>query len=69
MTTLYWGIPQRFLKTQDFSYRTALGRPGPVIVWVRLGNCRNATLLAAFERTLPSVERAIQQGEKLIEIV
>ena len=55
-------------KDEDFS-QTAL-RPDPIIqvVWVRLGNCRKAALLAAFESSLPAVLRAIEAGERLIEV-
>jgi predicted nuclease of predicted toxin-antitoxin system len=56
-------------KDEDFYYKSTLGQSGPVIVWVRLGNCRNAVLLAAFQRALPSIERAIHLGERIIEVV
>jgi len=55
-------------KDEDFS-RQAI-RPGATVqvVWVRLGNCRKATLLAAFESLLPSIVSALEAGERLVEI-
>jgi predicted nuclease of predicted toxin-antitoxin system len=55
-------------KDEDFA-RHAI-QPGAAIqvVWVRLGNCRKAVLLAAFELLLPSIVSALQAGDRLIEI-
>ena len=55
-------------KDEDFSRRAI--RPGAVIqvVWVRIGNCRKAVLLTAFESLLPSVVAALEAGDRLIEI-
>lgn len=55
-------------KDEDFS-RQAI-RPGSMIqvVWVRVGNCRKAVLLATFESLLPSIVAALEAGERLIEI-
>lgn len=40
-----------------------------MIVWVRLGNSRNAVLIGWLERGLPFVIEAIERGETLIELV
>ena len=56
-------------KDEDFFLRGTLAPSSPTIVWVRLGNCRNAALLAAFERALPSIESAVAAGERIIELV
>ena len=38
------------------------------VIWVRLGNCRKPTLLAAFETALPNIIRALQQGHRVVEL-
>ncbi|MCG3148182.1 MAG: hypothetical protein PCFJNLEI_01625 [Verrucomicrobiae bacterium] len=55
-------------KDEDFLQRAS--QPGsPVqIVWVRLGNCRNAILLAAFESVLPQLLTALQAGNHVVEL-
>lgn len=55
-------------KDEDFS-RYASHRHGNVsVVWVRLGNCRTAALLSAFDSVLSQVIAAVESGNKLIEI-
>ena len=56
-------------KDEDFATRRVLSQDGPVIVWVRLGNSRNAVLIGWLERGLPFVIEAIERGETLIELV
>lgn len=54
-------------KDSDFADRA--GRvPGLQVVWVRLGNTTNASLLAALAPHLPTIEAALIDGESLIEI-
>ena len=55
-------------KDEDFAVRTTLVAEGPKIVWVRLGNVRNPKLLSSFERGLPSIERSLAAGERLVEV-
>jgi len=38
------------------------------LLWVRIGNCRKQTLLRAFERELPRVVRAFDEGFRVVEI-
>jgi len=38
------------------------------VLWVRLGNCRNAVLLAAFARAFERVEAAFDAGESVVEL-
>jgi predicted nuclease of predicted toxin-antitoxin system len=38
------------------------------VVWARLGNCRTTALLAAFEAALPQLTRALQQGDRVVEL-
>jgi len=47
-------------KDEDFVYLSGNDSSGPPFVWVRLGNCRNAVLFAAFD--------AISDGAKVVEI-
>ena len=55
-------------KDEDFAQLT-LVRPEPVtVVWLRLGNCRTADLLATMERAWPDIERQIDAGARLIEV-
>jgi predicted nuclease of predicted toxin-antitoxin system len=55
-------------KDEDFA-RFTLVRPEPVaVVWLRLGNCRTATLLATMERVWPEIVRQLDAGDRLIEV-
>jgi predicted nuclease of predicted toxin-antitoxin system len=55
-------------KDEDFSRRAI--QPGAAIqvVWVRVGNCRKAVLLATFESLLQSIVAALESGDRLVEI-
>lgn len=55
-------------KDEDFLYLAS--RPGAItrFLWVRLGNCRTAILLAAFERFWPMIEAALNAGDRIIEL-
>ncbi|WAJ29793.1 DUF5615 family PIN-like protein [Antarcticirhabdus aurantiaca] len=58
------------LVTKDIDFRhladgAAFGAP---VVWVRLGNTRNAALREAFARVLPEIVAGIDAGEMLIEL-
>jgi predicted nuclease of predicted toxin-antitoxin system len=55
-------------KDEDFFHRAA--RPGASVqlVWIRLGNCRKAALLATIEGTWPRVCACLQAGERIVEI-
>jgi predicted nuclease of predicted toxin-antitoxin system len=39
----------------------------PALVWVRLGNCRKATLIAAFRKVLPDLLE-ILKTQKIVEV-
>jgi predicted nuclease of predicted toxin-antitoxin system len=45
-------------------------RPGETgsLVWVRLGNCRNQSLIAAFDRVHDKLAEALASGQRVIEI-
>ena len=55
-------------KDEDFAIRASVSKASPPIVWVRIGNCPNARLLAWFEKEMPSVIAALDAGSCLVEI-
>lgn len=55
-------------KDEDFAIRASVSKRPPSIVWVRIGNCPNARLLAWFEAELPSVLTALDSGARLVEV-
>lgn len=55
-------------KDEDFADWVSRGRPGPAVVWLRIGNTSRRALLAWFERLLPIIVQKLQQGERLIEV-
>lgn len=54
-------------KDADFADR-ARRKPGLQVVWLRLGNTSNAALQAKLAPHLPTIERALMEGDSLIEI-
>jgi predicted nuclease of predicted toxin-antitoxin system len=56
-------------KDRDFSLFRATNRAGPAIVWVRIGNTDNRTLIAQILRSLPTIIAAVERGEAVIEFV
>lgn len=40
----------------------------PQVVWVRMGNCRKAALLATFSALLPDLRTLLKEGRGVIEI-
>jgi len=56
-------------KDEDFVVRRILSIKGPVVVWLRVGNCSNAALLAWFAPVWNSIHSKLQAGEILIEVV
>ena len=56
-------------KDEDFALRVYLGRQPPVpVVWLRLGNCRNAYLRQKIESALPAIVARLQAGDQLVEV-
>src|SRR5437016_3939905 len=49
-------------KDEDFLHLSVADPNGPPFIWVRLGNCRNAALFAAFDRVLPQLLAALAAG-------
>ena len=56
-------------KDEDFARRVYLGRQPPVpLVWLRLGNCRNAHLRQAIQGALPAIVARLQAGDQMVEV-
>ena len=55
-------------KDEDFAEWVRRGRPGPPIVWLRIGNSSTEALLQWLEVLLPQIMRKLEQGERLIEV-
>jgi predicted nuclease of predicted toxin-antitoxin system len=60
----------RIVVSKDEDFLLLASRPGDQgrLIWVRLGNCRNAALQAAFDRARPSLLQAIAAGQRVFEI-
>jgi predicted nuclease of predicted toxin-antitoxin system len=55
-------------KDEDFLYLASQPKTKIRFLWVRLGNCRTSTLLAAFEQFWPMIESRFKAGDRIIEI-
>jgi len=55
-------------KDGDFLYLASKGTARFQLLWVRLGNCRTATLIQAFERAWSKIEASLEAGERVVEI-
>ena len=55
-------------KDEDFAQLTILRSDSVAVVWLRVGNCRKAVLLASFERLWPEIVRQLDAGARLIEV-
>lgn len=55
-------------KDEDFIYLANLPGSTGRVVWVRLGNCRTPVLIAAFDRAMPRISIALQEGQRIIEL-
>ena len=55
-------------KDEDFLHHAE--RPGAILpfVWVRLGNCRNQALLAAFGSLWPRIQACLEAGDRVVEV-
>jgi predicted nuclease of predicted toxin-antitoxin system len=56
-------------KDRDFSLLRAAKSEGPVILWIRVGNTDNQSLIARILRSLPVIIAAVVRGETVIELV
>ena len=66
----YAELQERILisKDEDFFYFAKQREARIRFIWVRLGNCRTPALLAVFERSWPSIETCLKNGDRIIEI-
>ena len=56
-------------KDQDFAMTRAAAGEGPSVIWVRLGNTDNDTLIARFVQALDLIEAAVRRGDAVVELV
>lgn len=56
-------------KDRDFPLLRAASSGGPTILWVRVGNADNRTLIAQILRSLSAIISAVERGETVIEFV
>ncbi len=55
-------------KDEDFLF-LASTRPGKAqLIWIRLGNCRTPTLIAAWDKVWPRVADALATGDRVVEL-
>jgi predicted nuclease of predicted toxin-antitoxin system len=55
-------------KDEDFLHLANRPDDTGKLLWVRIGNSRKAVLLQAFERELPGIVRAFDEGFRVVEI-
>jgi predicted nuclease of predicted toxin-antitoxin system len=55
-------------KDEDFAVRVRQSQSGPVVVWLRIGNCSNQALQVWFAPLLPAILEEIEKGNRFIEV-
>jgi len=55
-------------KDEDFAEWVRRGRPGPAVVWLRLGNSTRRELMAWIAPIWPTIMRRLEDGERLVEV-
>ena len=55
-------------KDEDFAEITRSSRPGPAVVWLRIGNSSTPVLLAWLELLLPRIVLQLEKGDRLVEV-
>lgn len=55
-------------KDEDFPDRYLRTASTPIVVWLRIGNCRNSELFSWFIPLLNEVILRIESGDRLIEV-
>jgi predicted nuclease of predicted toxin-antitoxin system len=60
----------RVIVSKDEDFVFLANRPADTgrLVWVRLGNCRNAVLLQALDRAHDAMVAALESGQRIVEI-
>ena len=61
---------ERIVVSKDEDFMFLANRPDDTgrLIWVRLGNCRNAALIASFESVLPLIEICFANGQRIVEV-
>ncbi len=56
--------------SKDEDFIALANRPGDTgrFIWVRLGNCRNAALIEAFDRVHDELVKAFESGQRIVEL-
>jgi len=55
-------------KDEDFVVRVRQDQSGPVMVWLRIGNCSNSALQEWFTPLLPAILEEIERGNRIVEV-
>lgn len=55
-------------KDEDFAEWVRRGRPGPAVVWLRVGNASTRKLLVWLGPMLPIIVRKFEQSNRLVEV-
>ncbi|MDA9464952.1 hypothetical protein XH87_10105 [Bradyrhizobium sp. CCBAU 53415] len=56
-------------KDRDFSLLRVAKSQGPIVLWVRVGNIDNRTLIRQLLGAMPQIVEAVARGEAVIEFV
>jgi predicted nuclease of predicted toxin-antitoxin system len=56
-------------KDRDFPVLRAASSAGPIVLWVRVGNVDNGTLISQILRSLSVIIGGVERGETVIEFV
>jgi predicted nuclease of predicted toxin-antitoxin system len=56
-------------KDEDFLYLSSQPNDAGRLLWVRLGNCRNDALLAAFSASFNTIVAAFDSGQTVVELI
>ena len=55
-------------KDEDFFFLAMRVDDSGRLLWLRVGNCRTAALLASFEKSLPAILEAFEAGQRIVEL-
>ena len=56
-------------KDEDFVKLANSNRAGPVVVWLRIGNCSNSALRDWLAARLPAIVQMATDGGRMIEVI
>jgi predicted nuclease of predicted toxin-antitoxin system len=56
-------------KDEDFAERSIRNLDGPAVIWLRVGNCSNLTLLKWLIPLLPGIMARLDLGDRLVEVI